>query len=629
MAIGHGHYSERPNVKYAPPFQKTNGFLPVIVCIVVLAVLPFVFPETYIRHTLILVFIYAVLASNWDISLGLGGVVNFAHIAFFAIGLYSYGITAKVFGIDPWIALFLSPLLAIIFAALLAIPILRLEGIYIILVTIAAAQLLLQIVVSQSDYTGGTSGMVLLPRLTVGDYRLSNDGRIGYYYLALLMLIVSTAFLYKLERSAIGRAIKAIRDNKYYAIARGVSESRIRLITLCASAIFPALAGGFYGSYLRVASPDVFGLGFLTITLSILLLGGISTIWGAVIAAFVITILTQILGDYGAWRAIIVAVLIIAVVVIYPGGLFAALQEAWGATNRLKTNCIAKYRRNKGQADRAGAMGFEDKLVQTSHGEISVCDSGEGSKSILFIHGNSSSKEAFRHQFAEFSKDYRVVAFDLPGHGVSPNGNPEDDYNVEAYAQIAVDIVTKLNLDRPFVFGWSLGGYVGLEYVANGSPATGLVICGTSPINKYPDDIPRGYIPTPHMELSGKRFHSPYEKKMYASHTVGFDREKEPILWDAVWRTDGLAREQAFAKLKTINWPRQTKLLREGNIPFAMINGSQDPFINHEYCSSFVYGNIWTGAPQSMHGYGHAPFVEKPDDFNSMLRNVLKWMSDG
>ena len=160
-------------MKYAPPFQRTNGFLPVLIVFVILLLAPFVVTETYSRHTLIIVFIYAVLASNWDLSLGYGGIVNFAHLGFFAIGLYTYAIFAKVIGIDPWLALLLTPLFAVGFAILLAIPILRLEGIYVILVTIAATQLLQQIVVSQSTYTGGTSGMVLLPRLTIGDYNLS------------------------------------------------------------------------------------------------------------------------------------------------------------------------------------------------------------------------------------------------------------------------------------------------------------------------------------------------------------------------------------------------------------------------------------------------------------------------
>ncbi|CAN0561964.1 unnamed protein product [Laminaria digitata] len=97
-------------MKYAPPFHRSNGFPPVLFALVVLLVLPFVLTDTYVRHVFILVFIYAVLASNWDLSLGFGGIFNFAHMSFFAIGLYAYGIGAKILGIDPWIAICLAPI---------------------------------------------------------------------------------------------------------------------------------------------------------------------------------------------------------------------------------------------------------------------------------------------------------------------------------------------------------------------------------------------------------------------------------------------------------------------------------------------------------------------------------------
>lgn len=614
-------------MKYAPPFQRTNGFWPLMVVFAALLLLPLIVTETSARHTIILIFIYAVLASNWDISLGYGGVVNFAHLGFFAIGLYTYAILAKVVGLDPWLALALTPVPAVIFAALLAIPILRLEGIYVILVTIAATQLLQQIVVSQSTYTGGTSGMVLLPRLTIGDYRLTSDNRLGYYYLGLAMLVASTVFLYKFERSATGRAIKALRDNKYYAIARGVSEGRTRLLTLSLSAIFPAVAGGFYGAYLRVASPDVFGLGFLTITLSVLLLGGVATIWGSLIAAAVVVGLSQLLADYGAWRNIAIAAVIIGVVVVYPGGLFAVLQELWNAADRLKTGLTAQLKRRVQAGARARAMGIADQLVQTSHGAVSVCDTQTGAQTgtqtVILIHGNSSCKEVFRHQFEALRQDYRVVAFDLPGHGVSPNGDPETDYNVTAFAQIVRDLVDQLELGTPFVFGWSLGGYVALEYAAAGHPIAGLAICGTSPVRTYPDDMPKGYIPSPHMELAGKRFHSPYEKRTYAKHTTGASKQAEPLPWNAVMRTDGQAREQTFAKLKTLDWQRQIRVIQGGNIPFAMINGTQDPFINHDYCARAEFSTAFAPTPINIENCGHAPFLEAPEAFNAALRALL------
>ena len=98
------------------------------------------------------------------------------------------------------------------------------------------------------------------------------------------------------------------------------------------------------------------------------------------------------------------------------------------------------------------------------------------------------------------------------------------------------------------------------------------------------------------------------------------------MAWQTVWRTDGQAREQAFAKLKTIDWPRQMRVMRDGTVPFAMINGPGDPFINHDYCRSLTYGAIWKGAPQNVGTAGHAPFLEDPQGFNEMLRGFLTSM---
>lgn len=292
-----------------------------------LALLPFLGVGSSYRHFLILAFLYAVVASNWDLSLGYGGILNFAHPAFFALGVYGYAISASTLGVEPWFALVLAGGVGVVAALIIALPVLRLRGIYVILVTFAFGQICLQIVLSQSQITGGSQGMVLLPGLQLGDWNFARDGRMGYYYAALLLLLLSTIYLRIVVRSPFGRSIQALRDNEPYAVSRGISVGRQRIMTMAASAVFTGMAGGMYAAYLRVASPEVFGFDFLIIVLSALLLGGTSTIAGPVMAALLLTLLSEWMMELGAWRFLILAVLIVGVLRFYPGGLYALVER--------------------------------------------------------------------------------------------------------------------------------------------------------------------------------------------------------------------------------------------------------------------------------------------------------------
>ena len=292
--------------------------------LLLLALLPAVIHDSYTRHLLIMVFVYGVVASSWDISLGYAGVFNFGHLALFGVGLYAYGMMTKLLGVEPWLAWLGSGVAASSAAAIIAVPILRLTGIYVVLVSFAFSQLVLQLIVSQSALTGGNSGMVRIPALVIPGHNMLRDHKIGYYYIALGLLALSTVALRGFVRSPLGRSIVALRDNEEYAVSRGISLARQRLITLVVSAVFTGLAGGFYGSYFRVASTDVFGIGLTTLVLSMVLLGGRATIYGPLLAALLLTFLSEAIADFGAWRPIVIGVLIIVVMLAYPGGLHAA-----------------------------------------------------------------------------------------------------------------------------------------------------------------------------------------------------------------------------------------------------------------------------------------------------------------
>jgi branched-chain amino acid transport system permease protein len=170
--------------------------------------------------------------------------------------------------------------------------------------------------------------LVRVPMLAIPGHNMVRDNKLAYYYIALALLGCCVIFLRGFVRSPLGRSVIALRDNEEYAVSRGVSLARQRLITLAASALFTGLAGAFYGGYFRNASPDVFGISLTTLLLSMVLLGGRATIYGAVLASFLLTFLSEAIADFGAWRPIVVGALIISVLLVYPGGLAAAVGAA-------------------------------------------------------------------------------------------------------------------------------------------------------------------------------------------------------------------------------------------------------------------------------------------------------------
>lgn len=290
----------------------------------VLALTPLIVEDSYTRHLFILAMIYAIVASNWDLTLGYAGIFNFGHMAFFAVGVYTAAIAAKTLDINPWLAIPLGGATAALTALMVAAPIARLKGIYVVLVTFAFGQLLLQLILSQAYLTGGAGGMVLIPPLEIGDYRFVRDFRFGYFYVALGLLGVSTIYLLCLTAMPFGESLLALRDNEDYARARGISITRQRILALVLSAIFPGMAGGFFAIYLRVAAPDVLSFGTLSLALSMVLIGGTASILGPVLAAFLIVFATEALAGIRGLeeaRFVVVAVGMILILRFAPGGL--------------------------------------------------------------------------------------------------------------------------------------------------------------------------------------------------------------------------------------------------------------------------------------------------------------------
>jgi|TARA_B110000259_G_C14003529_1_gene397129 branched-chain amino acid transport system permease protein len=283
---------------------------------------PQIFTSGVTQNLAILALLFAVVASNWDLTLGYAGIFNFAHVAFFGIGAYTSAIVTIHLGVPIWLDLVCAVAVVAVLSAITAFLALRLRGIYVALVTFAFVQLCVALIISQKSITGGAVGLVGVPDLQIAGYAFGVDYQ-AYFYTAEALLIASTIFLRWLVTSNFGLSLIALRDNESYARSRGIPATRQRVLAMVLSSIFPALAGGVYAHYLIVASPDIFSFSLTTLILSMTLLGGTATIYGPIIGALFLTIMIEALAGLGVVRFMIVAVLIILTLRFLSGGIWS------------------------------------------------------------------------------------------------------------------------------------------------------------------------------------------------------------------------------------------------------------------------------------------------------------------
>lgn len=296
----------------------------------VLASLP-IFLGSYTLHILILCLVYSVITSNWDISIGYGGLLNFAQPTLFAIGVYSSGIIIKQYALPAPLGLMIAPCFAMGASLFLGVPALRLKGIYLGLLTYAFSTLFFEIISIWTPVTGGTYGLVNVPGYGLFDALGGMLRIIPYYYTFLGVFIASTLFLYKIVNSKVGLALTALRDSEEYAISRGVNPYRYRLLAYVLSAAFTGIVGSVYVHYLQVASVEIGAFSLLVSIMAMLFVGGIGTIYGPIIGSFVITLGSEYLRGIvvDSIRLIIIALAMIATVILFPGGLAEIVRVAW------------------------------------------------------------------------------------------------------------------------------------------------------------------------------------------------------------------------------------------------------------------------------------------------------------
>jgi branched-chain amino acid transport system permease protein len=334
---GERSVSFAPAEKLRESFQRSLsdvrirfGLFAVVVLFV--GIYPFAF-GMYHTNIMITALIYVILALGLNIVVGLGGLLNLGYAAFFAVGAYTYGFLWKFIGphfvasgIETgwlfWIALPLAGAVSVLFGILLSLPVLRLRGDYLAIITLAFGEIVRMVLQNSGEITGGATGISLIPRPWLFGMRLPPRQAATYIYYIVLVLVVLTVFVVRrLEDSRVGRALEAMREDEIACQSMGIDLVRNKLVTFALGAFWAGIAGVVLAAQTTYINPDSFTLWESIMVLMAIVIGGQGSIPGAIMGAMLLKLLPEYFRPLAQYRMLIYGIAMIVIIIFKPDGL--------------------------------------------------------------------------------------------------------------------------------------------------------------------------------------------------------------------------------------------------------------------------------------------------------------------
>jgi branched-chain amino acid transport system permease protein len=299
----------------------TNGRWSLVgLLVALLAAFPLVETSQYVLSVMVTSMILLMLNTSWNFVLGVAGVWNFGQLAIYAIGGYGAGIIMLHTPLPPVLALVIGGLFGAAVSILVAIPTLRLFGIYTSLLTFSFAEVIQYAIMNDgSGLTGGSFGFSAVNGLYSS---LSPSASMNAYYWTILLIVVATTVGVSLiTRSRVGITLRAIRDAPAFAAARGASPLRYRLLAFAISGFIGGIAGALYLCFNQSISPSVMGLSAMSLDVTMLVIGGLGTMMGPFIGTTIVVIVQTMLVNHPGVELTVVGLFLLVIVVFVPGGL--------------------------------------------------------------------------------------------------------------------------------------------------------------------------------------------------------------------------------------------------------------------------------------------------------------------
>ncbi|MEE9912000.1 MAG: branched-chain amino acid ABC transporter permease [Deltaproteobacteria bacterium] len=301
---------------------KANWFY--LVVLVIALVVPLIITNRYYAQVITMSLLFAIGALSLNLIMGFTGQASLAHGGFFAIGAYGVAIFTYTLGWNFWLALPAAALLSAGVGLVVGLPALRTRGAYFAITTMCLGEIIYLVAGNWMELTGGHNGIVGIPvpsPISIpGLGQLTFQSQIPQYYLVLFFLILTLFVMYRLTKSLRGMTFLATAINEDLAEAVGINTFRTKLLSFVVSNFFAGLAGGIYASLIGSISPSVASIGMTFNFIMYILLGGITTLAGPIIGAFIIPILLEYLQFLQDFQMILFGFLLIVVIIYFPTG---------------------------------------------------------------------------------------------------------------------------------------------------------------------------------------------------------------------------------------------------------------------------------------------------------------------
>ncbi|AMO55116.1 high-affinity branched-chain amino acid ABC transporter permease LivM [Endozoicomonas montiporae] len=313
-----------------------------------------------------LTLIYVMLGLGLNVVVGLAGLLDLGYVGFYAVGAYGYALLNQYFGVDFWTGLLAGGLLAAFFGFILGFPVLRLRGDYLAIVTLGFGEIIRILLNNWTELTNGPNGISQIPKPTLFGLEFNRRAKEGtafheffgieysgvykviFLYILALLLVFATLFVInRLLRMPIGRAWEALREDDIACRSLGLNPTAIKLSAFTIGATFAGFAGTFFAARQGFISPESFTFIESAIILAIVVLGGMGSQLGVILAAVIMTMLPELAREFQEYRMLMFGLMMVCMMIWRPEGLLPMKRPHLTLKNKHKTS--------EGQVVEAGA----------------------------------------------------------------------------------------------------------------------------------------------------------------------------------------------------------------------------------------------------------------------------------